>query len=34
MLTRREQETNPDILLFQKHILEWMSGIKEGKIVR
>ena len=34
MLTRREQETNPDILLFQKHILKWMSGIKEGKIVR
>lgn len=34
MLTRKDSEKSPDILLFQKHILDWMSGIKNGKIIR
>lgn len=34
MLTRKDSEKSQDILLFQKHILDWMSGIKNGKIIR
>ncbi|MGN0400261.1 MAG: LysR family transcriptional regulator [Blautia sp.] len=34
MLTREQAETNPDIRCFQNHVLEWMNGIKEGKIQR
>lgn len=34
MLTREQTENNPDIQCFQNHVLEWMNGIKEGKIQR
>ena len=34
MLTRDEQDISPDILLFQKHVLNWMHAVKEGKILR
>ena len=34
MLTRDPRSVSPDILLFEKHVLEWMNGIKSGRIVR
>lgn len=34
MLTRKDSDISPDIILFQKHVLEWMNAIKNGKIIR
>ena len=34
MLTRKDQDISPDILLFRDHVLKWMSDIKSGAIVR
>lgn len=34
MLTRVDSDISPDIILFQKHVLEWMNAIKNGKILR
>lgn len=34
MLTRKDQDVSPDILLFQKHVLKWMNNIKSGAISR
>ena len=34
MLTRKDHDISPDILLFQKHVLKWMNAIKDGKILR
>lgn len=29
MLTRKEKDISPDILLFQKHVVKWMKNIKQ-----
>lgn len=34
MLTRKEEDISPDILLFQQHVLKWMNNIKSGAIKR
>lgn len=34
MLTLTDTDISPDIILFQKHVLAWMSAIKKGKILR
>ncbi len=34
MLTRKDQDISPDILLFQKHVLKWMNDIKSGAVLR
>lgn len=34
MLTRKDLDVSPDILLFQKHVLKWMNDIKNGAVTR
>lgn len=34
MITRKDEETSPDIKLFQQHIMDWLQAIKEKKYLR
>lgn len=34
MLTRKDLDVSPDILLFQRHVLKWMNDIKNGAVTR
>ncbi|MGI6070488.1 MAG: LysR family transcriptional regulator [Blautia sp.] len=34
MITRKDEETSPDIMLFQQHIMDWLQAIKDKKYLR